>query len=68
MTAAGIFAALCLAFGINGLLSLENIADPVQHTDAAGFAWFWIFLGVVGLVIAVAGWWLARGYRTGQDA
>lgn len=67
MTIASIFGALCLAAGIHGLLSLDGVTDPVELADAKGFAWFWMFLGGVGVVIAVAAWWIARSYKVEQD-
>jgi len=68
MTIASIFGALCLAGGIHGLLSLDGITDPVQLSDAKGFAWFWMFLGCVGVAIAIGSWWIARGMKPEQDA
>jgi hypothetical protein len=58
-----IFAALCLSVAITGFLSLGDIQDPVQLSDAKGFAWFWAFLGVVALSFAALAHWMAR---TGQ--
>jgi len=67
MTIASIFGALCLAAGIQGLMSLSGITDPVELSDAKGFAWFWTFLGAVGVVTAVLAWWIARGYTSDQE-
>ena len=55
-----IFAAVCYSVGITGFLSLGEITDPVQHSDALGFAWFWTFLGTIGLAFGALGFWLIR--------
>jgi hypothetical protein len=55
-----IFAAVCLSVAIGGFTSLGEIQDPVQLADAKGFAWFWTFLGVVGLSFAALAQWMAR--------
>lgn len=51
-----ILGAACLFGAYRGLSSLGAIADPSQLRDAKGFAWFWAFLGVVFLGIAVLSW------------
>jgi hypothetical protein len=58
-----IFAAVCLSVAIPGFLSLGDIQDPVQLSDAKGFAWFWAFLAVVALFFAALAQWMVR---TGQ--
>lgn len=67
-TVATIFGALCLVVGIHGLMSLDGITDPVQLSDAKGFAWFWMFLGMIGVTIAAVAWWIARGYKAEPDS
>ena len=54
-----IFALGCFAVALTGFTSLGEIADPVQRGDAKGFAWFWVFLGTVGVVFGVLSWWIA---------
>jgi len=63
--AAAIFAAVCLAFAINGFTSLGNLTDATEIADARGFAWFWTFLASVAIVLGLVAWWIAR--RTGDD-
>ena len=58
--AAGIFAAVCLAFAINGFTSLGDLTDPAQIADAKGFAWFWTFLATVAIVLGALSWWIGR--------
>ena len=38
---AAIFAVICYGVAITGFLSLGDIADATQKSDAKGFAWFW---------------------------
>jgi len=66
---AAVFAVLCLVFGINGLMSLGDIQDAARLSDAKGFAWFWTFLGVIGLIVALFASHVARSIgRTANDA
>jgi hypothetical protein len=55
-----IFAAVCLSVAITGFVSMGEIQDPVQLSDAKGFAWFWAFLGGVALLFAALAQWMAR--------
>ena len=57
---AAVFAVICLWFGIDGLLSLDKMEDAARLADANGFAWFWTFLGVVGVLVALLASWMAR--------
>ena len=60
MIMAAIFALICLGVAVNGFISLGDIADPAQLSDAKGFAWFWTFLASVAAAFGLAGWWVAR--------
>jgi hypothetical protein len=53
-----VFSIACFAFALTGFMSLSEIADPVQQRDARGFAWFWVFLGSVGVVFGGLSWWI----------
>ena len=55
-----IFAAVCFGVAINGYLSLGEIADPTQLSDAKGFIMFWAFLGSIGVASGAGSWWLIR--------
>lgn len=55
-----VFGAVCLYVAANGFLSLGEIADPEQRSDAKGFAWFWAFLASIGFVFALLSWWMAK--------
>lgn len=65
---AAIFAAVCFGVAITGFTSLGDIADPVQLSDARGFAWFWTFLGMVAVVFGALGVWLVKTHPEGDDA
>jgi uncharacterized membrane protein len=60
-----VFAAVCFSVAITGFTSLGEISDAAQLADAKGFAWFWAFLGTLGLVFAGVGIWLLRTSKEG---
>ena len=62
-----IFAVACLGVAAYVFASLATIADPVQHADAVGFGWFWMFLGSVGVALCALAWWLGRRYPDGME-
>lgn len=62
------FAIVCLGFAITGFTSLGDITDPVQASDARGFAWFWSFLAAVGVVFGLLSWWMGRTRSDEEDA
>ena len=55
-----IFAVMCFGVALTGFTSLGEISDPVQLSDAKGFAWFWAFLASIGVVFGGVSWWIAR--------
>ena len=62
-----IFTLVCLGVAVTGFTSLDGIPDPVQKSDARGFAWFYTFLAAVGVVFGVLTWWAMRwGEREGD--
>jgi hypothetical protein len=60
MIMAAVFAIVCLGFAVTGFLSLGDIADPTQSSDARGFALFWTFLAGVAIGLGALAWWIAR--------
>ena len=55
------FALLCIGSGGFGFSSLDaSMPDEVLEA-ARGFAWFWMFLGGIGILFAVLSWLLLRG-------
>lgn len=65
---AAIFAAVCFGVAITGFSSLGDIADPAQRADGLGFAWFWTFLGVVGVAFGMLGVWIVKTHMDSDDA
>jgi hypothetical protein len=63
-----LFATVCSGFAITGFTSLGGITDPVQASDAEGFAWFWSFLASVSVVFGFLSWRMARTPRDQEDA
>ena len=57
---AAIFAGVCFSVAITGFVNSGDIADPLQRADGYGFAWFWTFLGAIGVVFGAIGVWLLR--------
>ena len=55
-----VFACLCIAYAGFGFSSIDAGADPQQIEDGRGYAWFWIFLGSIGVVLAVVSWRLTK--------
>jgi hypothetical protein len=53
-----VFAIICLGVAINGFSGLEAIADDAQRADGRGFAYFWLFLGMVAVACALASRWI----------
>lgn len=56
-----VFGLLCLGAGVRGLWSLNAIAEESVRADAQGFAWFWLFLAAVLLLISLLAWLMAKG-------
>ena len=61
---ASIFALVCFGVAINGFSSLGELTDPAQRSDALGFAWFWAFLGAIGVAFGALGYWIVK---TGKE-
>ena len=68
MVIAAIFGIACLSVAITGFNSLGDIADPLQLTDAKGFAWFWAFLASVAAAFGLMAWWVARTQVEDENA
>lgn len=64
--ASAIFAVICYGVAITGFSGLGDITDPAQRSDGEGFAWFWIFLGVVATVFGALGFWVMKTHK-GED-
>jgi hypothetical protein len=56
-----VFGLVCLGFGLHGLWGLDGVADEAVRSDARGFAWFWLFLAAIALLIGVLSILMVRG-------
>ncbi len=54
------FAMLCLAYAAFGLHEMGAMPLGQERDDARGFAYFWMFLGGVGLAVAFVSWRMLR--------
>ena len=63
-----VFAIVCLWFAVDGFISLADITDPELASGARDFAWFWTFLAVVGVVLAVVSWKVAKSQMEDTNA
>ena len=63
MIMSAIFGAISLAYAVYGFVSLGDIADPAQASDARGFVWFWAFLGSIAIGLGLLAWWIERAQR-----
>ncbi|HET7033360.1 MAG TPA: hypothetical protein VFJ48_09565 [Casimicrobiaceae bacterium] len=63
MMMSAIFGALSLGYAVYGYVSLSDITDPTQASDARGFVWFWAFLASVAIGLGVLAWWIERAQR-----
>ena len=63
-----IFSIICFGVAITGFTSIADIADPVQAADGRGFAWFWTFLGVICVLMAVSSVWMIRTLKAEENA
>ena len=45
-----VFAGVCIAYAGFGFPSIDVSADPQVVADSRGYAWFWLFLGGIGLL------------------
>jgi len=56
-----VFGLLCLGVGVHGLWHLGDVTDEALRSDAQGFAWFWLFLAAIALLICLFSWLMAKG-------
>ena len=63
MMMSAVFGTLGVAFAVYGLISLGDITDPTQASDARGFVWFWAFLASIAIGLGLLAWWIERTER-----
>ena len=55
-----VFALFSLGYAFAGFSSMDGMADDATRSDARGFALFWLFLGVIGIVMAIVSRWMVK--------
>jgi uncharacterized membrane protein YidH (DUF202 family) len=55
------FALGCFGFAVTGFAALDTMSDEVQRDASRGYAWFYVFLGIVALVFGVLSWMIKEG-------
>ena len=65
--AAAPFALICLGFAVNGFLSMGELTDPEQISDARGYIGFWMFLAVIAIVSGALSWWLMSTQKSDEQ-
>ena len=61
-----VFALFCLGYAFAGFSSIDGMADDATRADARGFALFWLFLGAIGIVMAIVSWRMVKGADEGS--
>lgn len=56
-----VFAILCIAYAGFGFSSIDASMSDTAREDSRGYAWFWLFLGGIGIASAAASWLMLRG-------
>lgn len=56
-----VFATFSIVYGINGYLSSRDMAEGPLRDDAIGYMWFWLFIGAIGIIMAVLSWLMIKG-------
>jgi hypothetical protein len=60
---AAIFAVVCFSVAVMGLSATTEMTDPIQITDAKGYAMFWTFLGFVAVAMGAVSVWMVRTHK-----
>jgi hypothetical protein len=55
------FSLVCAGFAYTGFSALETLADEAERELSRGYAWFWVFLAVVGLGFGILSWMIKEG-------
>jgi len=54
------FAAFCLVYAFLGFSAADPEMSEELREASRGYAWFWTFLGVIGIVLAALARWMQR--------
>ena len=55
-----VFSVVCFGVACDGFTNIDTMADAAAQSEARGFAWYWTFLGAVGVASGLASWWMIR--------
>jgi hypothetical protein len=55
-----VFALFCLYIAFDGFVSIASLTDETQRADSRGFAYFWLFLGMVSVGCALLSRWIVK--------
>jgi hypothetical protein len=56
-----VFALFCLGYALTGFTALDTLVDETEREASRGYAWFWMFLSLVGIVFGVLSWMISKG-------
>ena len=56
-----VFAVLCIGYAGFGFSHIDASMSDAIREEARGYAWFWMFLGGLGLAFALISWLMLRG-------
>ncbi len=56
-----VFAIGCIAYAGFGFSSIDASMPAAVREDSRGYAWFWLFLGGIGIATALVSWMMLRG-------
>lgn len=63
-----VFATLCLGYGLYGFVESTGMPLGQERDDARGFAFYFMFLGMVGVAGALISWRMTRMDEGGSDS
>jgi hypothetical protein len=53
-----VFALMCLWVAFDGFSNLDAVVDEAARADGRGYAYFWLFLGMIAVACALASRWI----------
>jgi hypothetical protein len=56
-----VFAILCIAYAGFGFSSIDASMTDATREASRGYAWFWLFMGGVGIASAAGSWLMLSG-------
>ena len=53
-----VFALMCLWVAFDEFSNLDAVVDETARADGRGYAYFWLFLGMIAVACALASRWI----------